>query len=254
MGRKSLVAVAVAAGMLLAGPVAVADPAPAAAPAIPPIPKGVPIDAIASLAPAIIGAAAGPADVDQGSAPQTAILAQAKQLLDSSNLPPEIKNTLGAVITFLDGSGGGGPNIPKNGPAISQFLYPTIGRQCISDTADSVGTALAVPGPAKLPPPGPAAGQVGFVFTALGTKVPSAVQPQPMTVTWLNLDNRKTATQNLTDAANINHPNGPSTLSAIADTGSGRVLAVVSGSLTTGAAGQERTCSFLPTIGMVTVP
>ena len=156
------------------------------------------------------------------------------------------------MLTFLNGSGGGGPALPpKDGPVIAQFLYPSIGRGCISPTADSVGTALAVPGPAHLPPPGPAAHQAGFVFTALGTKTPSPVQQAPMQVSWLNLDTGKTGTQDLTDAAKINHPEGPSTLSTIADTGSGRVLAVVSGSLTSG--DDARTCTFLPTVGMVTV-
>jgi hypothetical protein len=234
--------------------------------------KDVNIDALAALAPAIIGAVAGPADAKDPSAkaiadpaelakprevqanPQNALLAQAKALIANSSLPPEIKSTLSRVITFLDGSGGGGPDIPKNGPQIAQFLYPTLGRDCIGDGGDSVGAALAVPGPAQLPPPGPKQGQVGFVFTALGTDLPAAQQDKPLTVTWLNLDTRKTATQNLTDKAQINHPDGPATLSTIADTGPGRVVAVLSGSLTTQAEGKAPiTCSFLPTVGMFTV-
>ncbi|MEV6095642.1 hypothetical protein [Nocardia sp. NPDC051981] len=247
-------ALALAACATVAVPTAYANPAPAPRSAsIPMIPEGVPVDALASLVPAIIGAATGPADIaDAG--PKNAILAQAKQLLEASNLPPQVKTTLLAVITFLDGSGGGGPDIPKDGPVISQFLWPTIGKGCISPTADSVGTALAVGGPAQLPPPGPAQGQAGFVFTALGTKQPTDVQPAPMTVQWLNLDTRATATQNLTNDAHIN-PDGPATLSAIANTGSGRVVAIVSGSLTTQAdpESQPITCSFLPTIGFFTV-
>ncbi|WP_084436589.1 hypothetical protein [Aldersonia kunmingensis] len=229
--------------------------------------KDVNVDALAALAPAIIGAVAGPADAkpitdpaelakprEVAANPQNALLAQAKTLIENSALPPQIKSTLARVITFLDGSGGGGPDIPKNGPVISQFLYPTLGRGCIGDGGDSVGAALAVPGPAQLPPPGPKAHQVGFVFTALGTDSPTAKQDTPLTVTWLNLDTRKTATQNLTDDAKINHPDGPATLSAIADTGAGRVVALVSGSLTTQAEGKAPiTCSFLPTVGMFTV-
>lgn len=248
--RRVVTALAIATAAAFAAPTtAAADQAPPAPPAVP---DGVPVDALASLAPAIIGAAAGPADIaDQG--PQGALLDQARQILESPGLPPQLKATLERVITFLDGSGGGGPEIPDNGPVIAQFLYPTIGKGCISDSADSIGTALAVPGPGKLPPPGPAAGQAGFVFTALGTKPATAEQTNPITVTWLNLDNRRSATQALTDAAKIN-PDGPATLSAIADTGPGRVVAVISGSLTTAAPdAAPRTCNFLPTVGMFSV-
>ncbi|OZD58845.1 hypothetical protein CH263_23575 [Rhodococcus sp. 06-1059B-a] len=221
-----------------------------------PLPDYAQIEALASFAPAILGAAAGPTDV--AAAPQADLLAQARALLENSALPDQVKSTLERVITFLDGSGGGGPELPPaDGPVIAQFLYPTIGKGCISDSADSVGTALAVPGPATLPPPGPPAGQAGFVFTALGTAPIAQVQEAPLTVTWLNLDNRRTGTTELTGASNIN-PDGPATVSAIADTGPGRVLAVVSGSITTQSkedpVAPARTCGFLPTIGTVFVP
>ncbi|MEU7633152.1 hypothetical protein AB0C34_24775 [Nocardia sp. NPDC049220] len=253
--RIALSALAIAASATLAVPTtAVAAPAPAATTAttqgVPMVPEGVPVDTLAALAPAIVGSIAGPADV---AGPQSAILDQARKLLNLLNLPPQIKSTLESIITFLDGSGGGGPEVPKDGPAIAQFLYPTVGKGCIGPTADSIGTALAVPGPATLPPPGPKAGQTGFVFTALGTKSPTPVQNPPMTVQWLNLDTRQSGVLPLTDEAKIN-PGGPATLSAIADTGSGRVVAVVAGSLTTKADDAEaRTCSFLPTLGFFTV-
>jgi hypothetical protein len=259
-----LSALAIAASASLAAPsTAVAAPAPApVAPrnTIPMVPEGVPIDTIAALAPAIVGAIAGPADAKPvadakptADSPKSAILDQARALLAALNLPPQIKSTLEAIITFLDGSGGGGPEVPQGGPVIAQFLYPTIGKGCIGPGADSVGTALAVPGPATLPPPGPQAGQTGFVFTALGTKGPTPEQNPPMTVQWLNLDTRQTGIQPLTDEAKIN-PDGPATLSAIVNTGSGRVVAVVSGSLTTKADDADpRTCSFLPTLGFFTV-
>ena len=266
--RRALVAMAAVACAVTAPTLATAAPMetaiipglpfdPATTPALPGTPAlspGDPVGALAVLAPAIIGAAIGPADLPLHDAarPQDALLGQVRQLLEAGNLPPQIKTILTAVVAFLDGSGGGGPALPQDGPAIAQFLYPSIGRGCISATADSVGTALAVPGPAQLPPPGPGVGQAGFVFTALGTARPAPQQAEPMTVTWLNLDNRRTATQPLTDAAKIN-PDGPSTLSAIADTGSGRVVAVISGSLTTAAQDGPRTCSFLPTVGMFTV-
>lgn len=247
-------ALALAACATIVVPTASAAPAPAPQTTafVPMIPEGVPVEALASLVPAIIGAAAGPADIAAG--PQTAILEQARQILSTLNLPPQIKSTLDKIITFLDGSGGGGVDVPQDGPVISQFLWPTIGKGCISASGDSVGTALAVAGPATLPPPGPAVGQTGFVFTALGTKKSTEIQNPPMTVQWLNLDTRQSAVINLTDEAKIN-PDGPATLSAIANTGSGRVVAVVSGSLTTQADAESQpiTCSFLPTVGFFTV-
>ncbi|MEV4236052.1 MULTISPECIES: hypothetical protein [unclassified Nocardia] len=256
--RIVLSALAIAASASLVAPsTAVAAPAPApVAPrnTIPMVPEGVPIDTLASLAPAIVGAIAGPADAKPiADAPKNAILDQVRALLNALNLPPQIKSTLERIITFLDGSGGGGPEVPQGGPAIAQFLYPTIGKGCIGPGADSIGTALAVPGPAELPPPGPQAGQTGFVFTALGTKSPTPEQNPPMTVQWLNLDTRQSGVQQLTDEAHIN-PDGPATLSAIVNTGSGRVVAVVGGSLTTKADDADpRTCSFLPTLGFFTV-
>lgn len=249
-------ALAIAAGASLVAPAtAVAAPATeASVSSVPMVPEGVPVDVLAALAPAIVNAPAPAAkDIAAPGSPQEAILSQARALLATVNLPPQIKSTLERVITFLDGSGGGGPEIPESGPAIAQFLYPTIGQGCIAPSGDSVGTALAVPGPAQLPPPGPAAGQTGFVFTALGTERPTAEQPQPMTVQWRNLDTGEAGSQPLTDAAKIN-PDGPATLSAIANTGTGRIVAVIGGGLTTQATETEtRSCTFMPTIGFFTV-
>lgn len=264
VSRRAVTVLAVAAAAALAVPSgANAEPAPPAAELPPlilpvadqPLPDYAQLQALAAFAPAIVGAAAGPTDV--AAAPGGDLLGQAKALLEGSELPPQVKSTLETVITFLDGSGGGGPELPPgDGPAISQFLYPTLGKGCISATADSVGTALAVPGPATLPPPGPAAGQAGFVFTALGTSPIAAEQVAPLNVTWLNLDNRRTATQPLTGTSNIN-PDGPATVSVIADTGPGRVLSVISGSITTQSKTDPTaapiTCDFLPTIGTVYV-
>lgn len=256
--RTTIIALAVAAAAFAAPASAVAEPT------VPQIPAGLDIEALASLAPAIVGAVAGPVDVSAtagdpaapaAKGPQAELLAQARALLDASNLPPQTKATLERVITFLDGSGGGGPALPpENGPVISQFLYPTVGKGCIGGTSDSVGAALAVPGPAHLPPPGPKAGEAGFVFTALGTSQATDNQPNPLVVDWVNIDHPKTGRTTLTTAARIN-PGGPATLSAIAETGPGRVLAVISGGLTTQAdGGTPVTCSFLPTVGTVFVP
>ncbi|MEV6215383.1 hypothetical protein [Nocardia sp. NPDC051833] len=250
--RTALSALVLAVSASLAAPAStMAAPRPAAQPSVPAIAENVPSETLAALAPSIVSAISAPAPIADGA--QAAILAQARVLLATPGIPAQVKATLEKVITFLDGSGGGGPELPpSDGPRIAQFLYPTIGKGCIGPTSDSVGTALAVPGPAELPPPGPAAGQTGFVFTALGTKTPTVVQNPPMTVQWINLDNRRTGTQPLTTAAGIN-PDGPATLSAIADTGAGRVAAVITGSLTTTTADGDRTCSFAPTLGFFSV-
>ncbi|MCM6775907.1 hypothetical protein NDR87_17300 [Nocardia sp. CDC159] len=253
--RFALSVLALTAGTALAASttaVAAPAPKPQESATVPLVPEGVPVDALAALAPAIVGAAAQAGNI--ASPGQQTILDQAQALLDSAGLPPQIKKTLQAIIAFLSGSNGGGPDIPKNGPAIAQFLYPSIGKGCIGAGADSVGTALAVPGPAELPPPGPGANQAGFVFTALGTKGLTPQQNPPMTVQWLNIDTQQGGVLPLTDEAHIN-PDGPATLTAIANTGPGRVVAVVSGSLTTQPKPDQPpiTCSFLPTLGFFTV-
>lgn len=241
----------VASGAALAATCSLALPAVATAQPAPPqwpLPIAAPVvpgyEALAALAPSIAGSVATDAASPQGQA-----IAQVRALLATAPLSPEVKALLERVLTFLDGSGGGGPEIPQNGPVISQFLYPTIGQGCISADADSVGAALAVPGPADLPPPGPGVGQAGFVFTALGTAPLAATQVAPLTATWINIDNGRTGATTLTGEANIN-PDGPATLSGIADTGPGRVFAVVAGSISTQAG---ITCNFLPTIGLTVV-
>ena len=133
--RRTVTAVAVAIAAALAVPtLASAEPAPPETELPPfflptpdqPLPDYAQIEALASFAPAILGAAAGPTDV--AATPQADLLAQARALLESSALPDQVKSTLESVITFLDGSGGGGPALPpSDGPVIAQVLYPTIG-------------------------------------------------------------------------------------------------------------------------------
>lgn len=252
--RTALTALALAASAcLVAPPSTMAAPRTAAQPQVPAIAENVPADVLAALAPTVIGAMSTPGFIAGGGA--VGILGQARALLSIPGIPAQVKSTLGRIITFLDGSGGGGPDLPPaSGPRIAQFLYPTIGKGCIGPSSDSVGTALAVPGPAELPPPGPGSGQTAFVLTALGTEVAAPVHHPPLTVHWINLDTRHSGTQPLTTEAALN-TEGPATLSAVADTGSGRIAAVISGSLTTTTAGDEtRTCTFAPTLGFFTVP
>ena len=128
-------------------------------------------------------------------------------------------------------------------------MYPSIGSNCLADGSSSLATALSVAGPAKIPTPGPGPGQTAYVFTAVGTPGPADVQRLPLNVTWVNLTTGKSGTVALTPRPDIN-PDGPTTLSAIADTGSGSVMSTIFGQVTT----KDHQCQFMPTIGSTVVP
>ena len=83
-------------------------------------------------------------------------------------------------------------------------------------------------------------GQAAFVFTALGTP-PAATDQGLLYAYWINLDTLRTGVTPLVN--NGINPLGPATLSGTADTGSGRVLAVVGGSVRT----STNVCAFAPT-------
>ena len=142
-------------------------------------------------------------------------------------------------------TGGLGPDAPP----IQDFMYPSIGSNCLADGSSAIATALSVAGPAKIPTPGPAPKQTAYVFTAIGTPGPADVQKLPLNVTWVNLTTGKSGTVALTPRTDIN-PNGPTTLTAIADTGSGSIMSTIFGQVTT----KERQCQFMPTIGSTVVP
>ncbi|WP_457922176.1 Rv1157c family protein, partial [Mycobacterium avium] len=92
-------------------------------------------------------------------------------------------------------------------------------------------------------------GQTAYVFTAVGTPGPAEEQKLPLNVTWVNLTTGKSGTVALKPRPDIN-PDGPTTLSAIADTGSGSIMSTIFGQVTT----KERQCQFMPTIGSTVVP
>ncbi|KAA8969246.1 hypothetical protein [Mycobacterium sp.] len=134
-------------------------------------------------------------------------------------------------------------------PPTQEFLYPSIGTGCLADGGNSIATALSVAGPATIPTPGPGAGQTAYVFTAIGTPGPADVQRLPLNVTWVNLTNGKSGTARLQPQPDIN-PDGPTTLTAIVDTGSGSILSTIFGQVTT----KDKQCQFMPTIGSTVVP
>ena len=134
-------------------------------------------------------------------------------------------------------------------PPTQEFMYPSIGNGCLADGGNSIATAVSVAGPASIPKPGPKSGQTAYVFTAIGTPGPAAEQKLPLNVTWVNLTTGKSGSATLKPNPEIN-PNGPTTLMAIADTGSGSVMSTIFGQVTTA----EKQCTFLPTIGSTVVP
>jgi hypothetical protein len=142
-----------------------------------------------------------------------------------------------------------GPAFGPDAPTTQDFMYPSISNGCLPDGGNVLATAISVAGPAAIPKPGPAAGQTAYVFTAMGTPGPAAEQKLPLNVTWVNLTSGKSGTVTLKPQADIN-PAGPTTLTAIADTGSGSIMSTIFGQVTT----TEKQCQFMPTIGSTVVP
>ncbi|MGZ4529679.1 MAG: Rv1157c family protein [Mycobacterium sp.] len=141
------------------------------------------------------------------------------------------------------------PGFGPDAPPPQDFMYPSIGTNCLADGTSAIATALSVAGPAKIPTPGPGPGQTAYVFTAVGTPGPAEVQKLPLNVTWVNLTTGKSGTVALKPRTDIN-ADGPTTLTAIADTGSGSIMSTIFGQVTT----KEKQCQFMPTIGSTVVP
>jgi hypothetical protein len=150
-----------------------------------------------------------------------------------------------APAPALDAAPAFGPDAPPT----QDFLYPSISNGCLQDGGNVLATAISVAGPAKIPAPGPAAGQTAYVFTAVGTPAPAAEQRLPLNVTWVNLTTGKSGSATLKPRPDIN-PDGPTTLTAVVDTGSGSIISTIFGQVTTA----EKQCQFMPTIGSTVVP
>ncbi len=134
-------------------------------------------------------------------------------------------------------------------PPTQDFMYPSISNGCMKDGGNVIATAISVAGPAKIPAPGPGPGQTAYVFTAVGTPAPAAEQKLPLNVTWVNLTNGTSGSATLKPNPEIN-PQGPTTLTAIVDTGSGSIMSTIFGQVTT----LDKQCTFMPTIGSSVVP
>nr|MCH9710733.1 hypothetical protein [Actinomycetes bacterium] len=154
-----------------------------------------------------------------------------------------------AAPTAGDVAPGGAPDFGPDAPVTQDFLYPSISNGCLADGGNVLATTISVAGPAKIPTPGPGPGQTAYVFTAIGTPGPAAEQELPLNVTWVNLTTGESGSATLTPQADIN-PAGPTTLTAIVDTGSGSIMSTIFGQVTT----TEKQCQFMPTIGSTVVP
>jgi hypothetical protein len=141
------------------------------------------------------------------------------------------------------------PAPPPPATTTQDFMYPSISNGCLADGGNVLATAVSVAGPAAIPSPGPGPGQTAYVFTAIGTPGPGAEQKLPLNVTWVNLTTGRSGGATLKPQSDIN-PDGPTTLTAIADTGSGSVMSTIFGQVTT----TEKQCQFMPTIGSTVVP
>ena len=220
-------------------PAHAAGPAPVAAPAATPpvatphvsVPVTVPVAAPAPAPPAPAGA---PAATPPAPAPVAAPAPDAAP----APAPAPAPTAPGAAPGF-------GPDAPPT----QDFMYPSIGTNCLADGSNALATALSVAGPATIPLPGPRPGQTAYVFTAVGTPGPAEVQKLPLNVTWVNLTTGKSGSATLKPRTDIN-PDGPTTLTVIADTGSGSIMSTIFGQVTT----KEKQCQFMPTIGSTVVP
>lgn len=166
-------------------------------------------------------------------------------------IPPASEAAPAAVALAAAGPAptGAVPSFDPNSPPTQDFMYPSISNGCLKDGGNVIATAIAVAGPAKIPAPGPTAGQTAYVFTAVGTPAPAAEQKLPLNVTWVNLTNGRSGSVTLKPNPEIN-PQGPTTLTAMADTGPGSIMSTIFGQVTT----VDKQCTFMPTIGSTVVP
>jgi hypothetical protein len=141
------------------------------------------------------------------------------------------------------------PGFSPDAPPTQDFIYPSISNNCGANGGTVMAPVLSVAGPAKIPTPGPNAGQTAYVFTAVGTPGPADVQKLPLNVTWVNLTTGKSGSATLKPQPDIN-PQGPTTLTATVDTGSGSIMSTIFGQVST----KDKQCQFMPTIGSTVVP
>ncbi|BBZ22249.1 hypothetical protein [Mycolicibacter hiberniae] len=164
---------------------------------------------------------------------------------DAAAVAPGAASVAPGADAVPTANAGFGPDAPPT----QDFMYPSLGQNCSADGGNVIATALSVAGPATIPTPGPKAGQTAYVFTAVGTPGPAETQKLPLNVTWVNLTTGKSGSATLQPRSDIN-AEGPTTLTAIVDTGSGSIMSTIFGQVST----KDHQCNFLPTIGSTVVP
>lgn len=207
------------------------------------------LGAVAAMAVSLaIPVSAGAQSLDPLGRPTEPVLQAMENLGEQQWIPEDTRGTIARLVGFFRGTGEPGTPIPENGPGLAQFAYPTIMQNCIGAEETAVGAATAIPGPADLPVPGVPHGQLGFVFTALGTEGVAEHQAQPMTVEWLNINNGRRGSTPLT--YNGINEEGPATVNGVADTGPGQVLMLLQGGVTTNLENEGTAdCVAVPTVG-----
>jgi hypothetical protein len=229
-----------------AGPGPVSIPATTPPVATPPVSAPVPGTVEPVAAPAPIAPTGAPAATPP--APEAAA-APAPQPVPEAAAAPAPQPAPAPAAGPAPAAPAAAPGFGPDAPPTQDFMYPSIGTNCLADGSSSIATALSVAGPAKIPVPGPGPGQTAYVFTAVGTPGPAEVQKLPLNVTWVNLTTGKSGTATLKPRTDIN-ADGPTTLTAIVDTGSGSIMSTIFGQVTT----KEKQCQFMPTIGSTVVP
>ncbi|MFD5867463.1 hypothetical protein ACFWGD_02455 [Corynebacterium sp. NPDC060344] len=169
-----------------------------------------------------------------------------EQITSQPGVPEDISSALERVSGFLTGDGDGEPGWeqPDNAPTTSDFPLPTFAENCIGGEGRSIGMATSVPGPAALPLPGVKAGEVGYIFTGLGTSGVYNGQ-STMKVHWVNIANGKFGTTPLT--YNGINEGSHGTVNGVAQTGPGIVVAALEGGFTADEEGGPVDCNYTPT-------
>src|SRR5699024_10738707 len=190
------------------------------------------LGAVAAMAVSLaVPVSAGAQSLDPLGRPTEPVLQAMENLGEQQWIPEDTRGTIARLVGFFRGTGEPGTPIPENGPGLAQFAYPTIMQNCIGAEETAVGAATAIPGPADLPVPGVPHGQLGFVFTALGTEGVAEHQAQPMTVEWLNINNGRRGTAPPTSTAR--NAGGPRPVTGVAATRPGEILMRRQGGATT---------------------
>jgi hypothetical protein len=233
-----------------AAPAPAAPPAPAAAPEAAPAPAPAPA-ALPAPAPAPAAPPAPASAPEAAPAPAPPAAAPAPEAAPAPAPAPEVVPASASIPApaAVPAPAAAAPGFGPDAPVTQDFMYPSIGNGCLADGGSSIATAISVAGPAKIPLPGPGPSQTAYVFTAVGTSAPAAEQRLPLNVTWVNLTTGKSGTATLKPRSDIN-PQGPTTLTAIVETGSGSIMSTIFGQVTT----TDKQCQFMPTIGSTVVP